>query len=118
MSNTTINTLNQSVEGDSQQYSLSLRWGAIIDEIKRMKLLRPDWDGEGAPAPTKKAVNCAELVATVLMAIGSDPADRVFVDQNGCVCMEFIQPDRYVAIEIDRRKNVSFWMARLDHKKE
>lgn len=90
----------------------SLRWEAIINTIKQMKSLKPDWDGEGSPAPTRKSVDCAEVVATVLMAIGSDPADRVFADQNGSICMEFIQTDRYIAIEIDRRRNVSFWMSR------
>jgi len=75
-------------------------WSQVIDELLRMRLLKDDWDGEGALAPHPSLVDGAISLARDLQANGTPAADRVLASPNGTICFEWFTPLGYQEIEV------------------
>lgn len=77
-------------------------WGSLIDDLDRMLYWKDDWDGEGAKAPHKPAVEAAQALAEIYDKAGMLPADFVVVNSRGDVTFEWSNGDAAMEVVVSR----------------
>lgn len=75
-------------------------WHRVIEELRRLRLLKDDWDGDGAAAPAVPVVETAIQEAIRLRNLYHSPPDRIAAGVNGSVVMEWIRGDRILEVEV------------------
>ena len=83
-------------------------WVHLVDELKRIRTLKDDWDGEGTEAPPVSLVDAAITLAQKLEANGYPPADRVIASVNGTIYFEWHAPGGYQEIEVTSPVHAEF----------
>ena len=78
----------------------SQAWQELIDKLHGFRVLKFDWDGQGADPPEPPSVDGAIQLALELSDKQTTPADRVLVGVNGAISFEWISFDHYVEIEV------------------
>ena len=78
-------------------------WAPAVRKIVEFQHLGDNWDGLGAPAPTRELLASAIGLAYMLYEDGVDPPHSVVPGLDGSVNFEWQDPDGTITeIEIDR----------------
>ncbi len=75
-------------------------WSQLIDQLRCLRTLENNWDGEGAESPHPSLVDGAITLAQTLQATRYPPADRVIASVNGTIYFEWHSPLGYREIEV------------------
>jgi len=75
-------------------------WSRRVDELRAMRLLEDDWDGQAAKAPSAELVDSA--VALALRRAGAELPSRIVPGVNGTVIFEWQAGEEYCEIEVTR----------------
>src|SRR5262249_55025328 len=75
-------------------------WHKRIEQLRRIRSLPEEWDGEGCHAPDSAMVDAAVALVDDLVTSGCLPADRVLLGVRGPIVLEWHSRDRYVEIEV------------------
>lgn len=78
----------------------STRWNDVLTEVRNMRYLQDDWDGDGSLAPSVEVVDSAIAYGSNLRQTYVDPPDRVIAGVNGTVIFEWSVVDRIRQCEI------------------
>jgi hypothetical protein len=76
------------------------RWAELIGELRALRYLGDDWDGQGAEATPSACVGGAIMLAARFQAYGLQPADYAVAGVSGTVVFEWHDATRYVEIEV------------------
>jgi len=78
-------------------------WEPAIRKLVEFQCLGDDWDGFGAPAPSRELLESGIGLAGLLFKKGVHPPHRVVPGLEGSVNLEWQDPDGTIAeVEIDR----------------
>lgn len=80
--------------------AVRVAWCQVIAELRELRSLTDDWDGDGAAAPGVAVVDTALSQANRLRREYHNPPDRVIVGVNGSIVLEWWQFDRIQQMEI------------------
>jgi hypothetical protein len=69
-------------------------WKRCIDALLDIRLLEPDWDGQGAPAPAPEVVDSAIVLAVLLRQKHVIPPTETVQSVAGSVVLNWQWPDR------------------------
>jgi hypothetical protein len=75
-------------------------WDELLADVRALRHLTADWDGQGAEAPPAPVVDGAEALARAFRAAGSAPAARAIAGTSGTVLFEWHGPAGYVEVEV------------------
>lgn len=75
-------------------------WADARNELRKMRDLKDDWDGEGTAAPDLEIVIRAVRVAEYLDNSDYPPPDRVHVTVNATICFEWHREGVYQEAEV------------------
>jgi hypothetical protein len=75
-------------------------WKRCIDALLDIRLLEPDWDGQGAPAPAPELVDSAIVLAVLLRQKNVIPPTETVQSVAGSVVLNWQWPDQS-SFEID-----------------
>lgn len=75
-------------------------WGKARDELRKMRVLKDDWDGAGTAAPSKEIIFKAFGVVNFLESIAYPPPNRVHVTVNATICFEWHRDGVYMEAEV------------------
>lgn len=75
-------------------------WGELIDELRALRSLEDDWDGQGAKAPDRDLVESAIKLAVLLRDHQIIPAHYATAGVNGTIHFEWIEADRSLDVEV------------------
>lgn len=81
-----------------------MTWEDVLVAIDEASRLRPGWDGQGAPPPTRQALEACGRVVLAMRAAGDDPPDRVTVGLSGGLCLEWVGEESEVHVLGWRRR--------------
>jgi hypothetical protein len=77
-------------------------WGTRLSELRALRGLEDDWDGQGAKAPPVELVDSALELALLLRRRGVNAPCRVVPGVNGAVILEWQGGGAYCEIEVVR----------------
>jgi hypothetical protein len=75
-------------------------WAELIDELRALRHLEDDWDGQGAKAPPPDLVDGAIALALHFQANAMRAADYAVAGVNGTVIFEWHDATHYLEIEV------------------
>ena len=75
-------------------------WSSLVDELLSIRLLKEDWDGQDAVAPSAAIVDTAIRLAMRFQRDGLPSADRVAAGPSGTVFFEWHSPRNYIEVEV------------------
>jgi hypothetical protein len=75
-------------------------WKRCIDTLLDIRLLEPDWDGQGSPAPAPEVVDSAIVLAVLLRQKHVIPPTETVQSVAGSVVLNWQWPDES-SFEID-----------------
>ena len=82
------------------QSSSMIEWPELIDELRRIRNYRDDWDGEGTESLDPELVDGAIALAQDLNAEGIPSANRVLAGVNRTLYFEWYATGGYREIEV------------------
>jgi|GEM_PF-1809044 len=91
-------SFSQPMNGDSE--AVRIAWKKVMQELRDMRSLSDDWDGDGAVAPGVAVVDTALTQAIRLRSQYHNPPDRVIAGVNGSVLLEWFLFHRIEQMEI------------------
>lgn len=93
------------------------QWTERTADLKRLRSLRDNWDGEGAEAPRPEVVDSIEVLFGSLRSAGSwPPPSRIDASPNGSVIIEWqIERDTYLEAECSEPYRAE-WMLEVPNK--
>lgn len=91
-------SFSQPMNGDSE--AVRTAWQSVMVELREMRSLSDDWDGDGAIAPGVAVVDTALAQAIRLRSEYHNPPDRVIAGVNGSVVLEWFLFNRIEQMEI------------------
>lgn len=91
-------SFSQPMNGDSE--AVRIAWKNVMAELRDMRSLSDDWDGDGAVAPGVAVVDTALTQAIRLRSEYHNPPDRVIAGVNGSVLLEWFLFNRIEQMEI------------------
>lgn len=77
-----------------------MTWAEARNELRKMRDLKDDWDGEGTAAPGALLIDRAFIVANCLDSNGYPPPNRVHVTVNATICFEWFHDSVYQEAEV------------------
>jgi len=75
-------------------------WEDRTNELRAIRTLPDDWDGEGSVAPSGALVDGAIGLARILQREDESPPDRIIAGVNGTIFFEWYLPVGYREIEV------------------
>ena len=96
-------TRMQAVRGGQREVQDAGPWEPAVAKMVEFQHLGDNWDGLGAPAPSRELLVSAIGLAYTLKDKGIDPPSRVVASLEGSVTLEWHDPSgTYIEVEIVR----------------
>lgn len=89
--------------------SIPTEWNAIIADLRSLRELEDDWDGNGAKAPKDAVVKSAIEWAHYLLKFNQSPPSSIMVGPNGTILFNWQDENGHFDAEMTR-PNYLEWM--------
>ena len=77
-------------------------WPRQLSRIAKLKLLKDNWDGEGAIAPSRELLQSLAHLLRIHQENGYPAPSRIVPTVDGIIAIEWQMPPRFASLEIAR----------------